>query len=302
MYYPILRGKQFELIALRELATKLPPKSVTPFIEPVRTNLKPLTATIECLFEQGIVPVIVVNPSLGDFSKSEINLTDSLNKAVKNKYIPCIKISTKRKISEEIQQSINNETAVFLEGSIDKTTIALINDAKFTFINTERVSTAAIPLLKNLIIYKDSFDKQSRNADYEESSFYSNTHVDYKKTANAIGFGDFTILSEDYSESGGPAYVVTIHLSYIDGEQFDSMYVRHFSSFNDDSPTNPGGKFSDALRKLTTYVDDNPQKFYKSTGLTGLLDLNAKPFPGLGVVKKMSLKHHIETIADYIGG
>lgn len=301
MYYPILRGKQFELIALRELAEKLSPETVTPLIEPVRSNLKPLTATIECLYDQGITPVIVVNPTLGDFSKLEVNLSDTLNKAVKNKFIPCIKISPKRKISEETQRHINNETAVFIEGSIDRTTIALINDAKFTFVNTDKVSSAAIPLLRNLILYRDSFDKQSRNADYEDCSFYSNSHVDYKQTTNAIGFGDFTILSEDYSESGGPAYVVTIHLSYIDGEQFDSMYVCHFSSFNDDSPTNPGGKFRDALQKLIKNVNENPRKFYNSSGLTGLLSLSDKPFPGLGIVKKMSLKHHIETIADYIG-
>jgi hypothetical protein len=39
MYYPILRARQFELIALRELAeNKKTQKFVTPILEPVRTS------------------------------------------------------------------------------------------------------------------------------------------------------------------------------------------------------------------------------------------------------------------------
>ncbi|WP_372028966.1 sce7725 family protein [Pseudomonas kurunegalensis] len=302
MYYPILRGKQFELIALRELAERLNPESVTPVIEPVRNNLKPLITTIDCLHSKGITPIIVTNPSLGDFARSQTDLSQELQSLAKDKFTPCIKVSTKHKATDETLRKINGETALYIEGSADKSFIALSNDAKLTLINTDKLPTNALSQFKNIVVYKNSFNKQVRNADYEELSFYSNAHIEFNNYKNAVGFGDFTILSEDYIESGGPAYVVTIHLSYIDDEEFDSMFVRHFSSFDDESPTNPGGKFSDALSKLITYVSDNPKKFYQSTGLDGLLDLGTKPFPGLGVVKKLSLKHHIETLSDFIEG
>lgn len=71
MYYPILRGKQFELIALRELAANISPELIRPVIEPVRGNLAPLHKTIEALNKSGIKPLVIINPSIGDFSKSE---------------------------------------------------------------------------------------------------------------------------------------------------------------------------------------------------------------------------------------
>ena len=37
------------------------------------------------------------------------------------------------------------------------------------------------------------------------------------------GFGDFLIVGEDYSEAGGPACAVAIHLTFIDPDQNNSM-------------------------------------------------------------------------------
>ena len=64
------------------------------------------------------------------------------------------------------------------------------------------------------------------------------------------GFGDFLIVGDEYSESGGPAYTIAIHLTYIDFDQDEAMHVRHFLSDRQDTPKDPGGKFSEALTKL----------------------------------------------------
>jgi len=61
MYYPILRGKINELLALRELAS-LQLKFYTPVIEPVKKDIKALTKTINTLNENGIVPYIIISP------------------------------------------------------------------------------------------------------------------------------------------------------------------------------------------------------------------------------------------------
>lgn len=63
MYYPILRGKQFELIALRELAGHIQPDVIRPVIEPVRGNLAPIIKTLEALSESGIVPLVIMTRS-----------------------------------------------------------------------------------------------------------------------------------------------------------------------------------------------------------------------------------------------
>lgn len=302
MYYPILRGKQFELTALRELTNDLKAKNVTPLIEPVRKNLKPLITTIEMLAATGISPVIIINPSLGDFAKENLEYKSLLESAAGGKFIPCIKLRSSTDPALSLIEQFNNEAAIYIEHGVDKTLLSAIHGAPLVFVNKDKLVPGALALMKNVVLYRNSFDKQSRNADYNERSFYSTLHLEYKSIPQAVGFGDFTILSEEYSESGGPAYVVTIHLSYIDSEEFESMYVRHFSSYDDESPTDPGGKFKDALKKLVVYVTKHEASFVKTTGLNGLLLLDGKPFPGLGQVKKLSLKHHIETISSFIQG
>lgn len=50
MYFPYLRGKQFELIALRELvALPLDANRVVPIIEPVKRNLKSIETALKAL-------------------------------------------------------------------------------------------------------------------------------------------------------------------------------------------------------------------------------------------------------------
>ena len=69
MYYPILRGKQNELLALRELVEANVLGNYTPIIEPVKNNFFFLIKAIEELNKKGIEPVVIVNPDKGDFKK-----------------------------------------------------------------------------------------------------------------------------------------------------------------------------------------------------------------------------------------
>lgn len=113
------------------------------------------------------------------------------------------------------------------------------------------------------------------------------------------GFGDYLIVGDDYSEAGGPAYAVAIHLTFLDAD--DDMFIYHFISDQTDSPTDPGGKFLEALTKLVKKLKDKKSLVYKSKAYSEYLDLFEKQhYPGLGYVKKLSMQHHIELIADYI--
>ena len=49
MYYPYFRGKQFELITIREMAPLLAEKDFVPLIEPVRESLGGLKRTLEAI-------------------------------------------------------------------------------------------------------------------------------------------------------------------------------------------------------------------------------------------------------------
>ena len=134
-------------------------------------------------------------------------------------------------------------------------------------------------------------------------SAFSHWHVTFRNTPNAVGFGDYTIMAPDFSENGGPAYVVTIHLSYINKDQYDEMYVKHYSSYDDNSPTNPGGKFINALSSAVKDITSTPSIFYKTMATKELISLyKNRHYPGLGQIKKLSIMHHIETLCDYLEG
>jgi hypothetical protein len=303
MYYPILRGKQFELIAIRELADSIDKSFFCPVIEPVRNNTKPLKKTLEVLSEKGIKPLLIINPDIGNFSNEDDPLSFISDiKDYANFYTPCVKVNNQDDIYEISKYSLEVEdVAVFVAGSIDKKMLSHLALAKCVLVDREKIHPGALAKLERVVLYSDSFDKKTRNADYSETSFFSTLHTEWQSFSGAIGFGDYTILSQDYTEAGGPAYVVTIHLSYIDEESFDSMRVRHFTSYDDESPANPGGKFKNALHKLCDYVESNPDEFYMTSGLREFIYLKDSSFPGLGHVKKLSMKHHIETTCRYIG-
>jgi hypothetical protein len=65
MYHPFFRGKQFELITVRETATLLAKSKFVPIIEPVKEGLSTLEKTLKTLCEAGGNAVIIVNPSYG---------------------------------------------------------------------------------------------------------------------------------------------------------------------------------------------------------------------------------------------
>ncbi len=65
MYFPYLRGRQFELIALRELAEKgVLSSRITPIIEPVKLS-STLVKTIETYGENSKQIAIITNPKVG---------------------------------------------------------------------------------------------------------------------------------------------------------------------------------------------------------------------------------------------
>ena len=75
MYFPYLRSKQFELIALREFAVKYPHTShVTPIIEPVKSTFSSLSKAVEALFKWELPFALILNPQEGDFRRDSKNI------------------------------------------------------------------------------------------------------------------------------------------------------------------------------------------------------------------------------------
>ena len=140
--------------------------------------------------------------------------------------------------------------------------------------------------------------KAKRNVDYIESpdELFSRNHLVYRKRGY-VGFSDYSIVGDAYEESGFAPLAVAIHILYFG--QKSELRVHHFVSESNENISDPARKFAEAMQNLLSW--ENFDIIPKTKGLQNLLDYysNGK-FPGLGVIKKCSIMHHLELIGKYL--
>lgn len=306
MYYPILKGKQYELAAINELVVSLPLGNVCPILEPVNSNLAGIAKTISELSGVGVTPWVVINPSQRDFRGAGTDITHLLVSSLSSvssgagAFIPCVKVSgPSDHLAISLLRNFPNKFVAYVEGAIDLSLSKDLARASIVALNPYKVEYPLWASIPSVVLFRDGFEKKSRNLDYPSESFYSPLHIDYKAHPNAIGFGDYTIVSERFSEGGGPAYVVTLHLSYHDLSRSGHMYMSHFSSFSDtNNQSDIAGKFREALDLLMTHHHGHPGKYLNTHGMQAFSALHAsRHYPNLGIVKKHAIKHHVQTLS-----
>lgn len=314
MYCPYFRGKQFELTTIRETAKLMAGAGFVPIIEPVKEALKGLEKTLQAICESGGQAIVIVNPYYGDHQDDGTDIT----KLLQSDYNGNEKISAGILLRNNV--SLNLAKAAYQEHKDHKPTFV---HAGFTSQkDLAQYLGGDLPASRHVFVeqhantlYRKHFDgskrtlvrdgfRRLRNAEYAKVPFeeFSELHLTYASDLNMDGFGDFLIVGDSYSESGGPAYAVAIHLTFIDPDKDDVMYVYHFVSSTNDTPTDPAGKFAQALKELIDKLNAGDSKLLETQAIKEFRDLHAKGhFPGLGYVKKLSMKHHIETLAGYLG-
>lgn len=308
-YYPYFRGKQFELITIREMADVLAKKNIIPVIEPVRESLGGLNKTLKTVCNADGDAIVIVNPFHGDHQDDGTSITDLLQKEFKSggNIFAGILLRSDMTVDEVItcyNQHAEHQPILIHAGFTDPKTLAKrLEDDMPGLTNVFIEDNAKLLYRKHFdqskrILIRDGF-KRLRNADYSLMEEFSDLHVTYGDHGME-GFGDFLIVGDAYSESGGPAYAVAIHITFIDPDNDDVMYVYHFVSDTRNTPTDPAGKFAQALTKLITKLDSGTSNITETEAIKEFREFHAKGhFPGLGYVKKLSMKHHIETLASY---
>lgn len=309
MYYPYFRGKQFELITIRESAPLLANQDFIPIIEPVRESLSSLKKTLNAICSADGKAILIVNPFHGDHSEDGTGILTMLQESFRsNDAIRAGILLRSSMMIDEVTACIDrykaHDPVIVHAGFTEPRALAEhLGDDIGGMCNVFVEDHAKILYRKHFegstrILIRDGFKRQ-RNADYPLIEEFSELHVTYSELGMA-GFGDFLIVGDNYSESGGPAYAVAIHLTFIDPDKDDVMYIYHFVSETRDTPTDPAGKFSQALAKLVEKLDSGHSKLCETKAIAEFRDLHKKGhFPGLGYVKKLSMKHHIETLAAY---
>jgi hypothetical protein len=310
MYHPYFRGKQFELITVRESAGDLAEAQFVPIIEPVREALNGLQRTIQAVCDAGGSAIVVVNPYHGDHAEAGAGISALLAGAFSECETIAAGILLKKDMTVDqamavYQQHSDHHRVLIHDGFSDGAGIADALGDDMTEVKHVFFGSCGLLYRRHFqgatrILLGDGFVRR-RNRDYPAVEPFSDLHVTYADQGGD-GFGDFLTVGDDYSESGGPAYAVAIHLTFIDPTKDDAMFIYHFVSETQDTPADPAGKFGEALALLMAKLDEPDHHLIESSAIAEFRDLAARGhFPGLGYIKKLSMKHHLETLADYLG-
>lgn len=310
MYYPYFRGKQNELIAIRDNAALLKQAGFVPIIEPVKESLGGLSKALKEVIEHQGESVVIVNPFHGDHSNNSGDIVELLQGEFKDsEFIHAGLLLTEDLSIEDVLTMYNqfdgHRTAFIHAGFSEAKALseALGDDlGKTTHVFHEdqcgKLYRRHFKDSYKRVLIRDGFIKR-KNREHPAIEFFSDLHVTYTEEG-MDGFSDFLIVGDDYSESGGPAYAVAIHITFIDEDKDCEMHIHHFLSIRKDDPKDPAGKFAEALDKLVKDVKSGHSKITRTDAIREFIGLHERQhFPGLGYVKKLSMQHHLETLAEY---
>ena len=210
MYYPYLRGRQFELIALREYAFQ--PRdnnNIIPIIEPVRKTFNSMKLALPKLIENKVKFALILNPQVGEIKNKKdiiLSLKDELSD--NSKWIPAYILKNNfSEILNQIKEFSFSEVMVVCSESTDTSdsyfdTLVLSQNVKYVVSNENRTLKRKLSNKgKDIIRLDDNFNAQRRNSDYlmmpEEK--FSEEHLFYKEDGYN-GFSDFTPLLSEFTE------------------------------------------------------------------------------------------------------
>lgn len=310
MYFPYFRGKQYELVLLKEQAGQiLKNGNIVPIIEPVKKNLKPLQRTLEQFEKNKISHVLVANPQVGDFSNNNKKLEEFLLYGANQDLVTIGIVVTASSTLGDLQKLLdlykNYKIAIIHRGFLDTAELRSLLERYtkniqfniFVSYGNEKRYRRKFKDIGKGIVLRDGF-KREKNALYKDEEPFSDLHLEFIEE-NLDGFGDFLIVGDDYSDSGGPAWAVAIHMTYLKESEDNEMFIKHYKSDRRDDNKDVGGKFIEALKYLVE--DEKRHHLYNTKASQEYMELYEKKlFRGLGYVKKLSMQNHLEIIAKFL--
>lgn len=311
MYLPIIRGRQYDLLALRELKQKRRlSNKIIPIIEPVKLN-STLLSTISTFEENESKLVVISNPKVGSL-KGELSIPSI--------YMQYKEIMQKRSViighyfgkdSKEVIERLVQDFDISLDN------LAIIHSERSLINNYKEIFGDRIPLFniipsdvsfrrqlkdQRLVGLADKFNKLPRNADYLdlEMESFSEEHL-YFREEGYIGFSDYSIIGQEYNESGFAPLAVVIHIVYPNPD--NALEIMHFVSKSNYDTSDPAGKFFEALEKLIKWYTKNYSTDERMDTLAMqnfIKYYNEGTYPGLPTIKKLSIMHHLELVGKLL--
>ena len=309
MYFPIFRGRQFELLALREcINNNILSNKITPIVEPVKAS-STYTKTIDSFIKANRSIAIIRNPQVGSWIKdlkkeSNIRICEQSLEQLKNSnVISSYYVTSKldKIIEHAAEKGISISSLLLLCNNPEYVDnyIQVIGDNTPLYNVIPDKSDFRRRIRKNRVMCEDHFPKQTRNIDYSDigDEFFSSDHLYYADDGYE-GFSDYSVVGEEYNETGFAPYAVAMHTVYFAYKNI--LRIAHFVSDSNDDISDPARKFAEAVEKLVIW---NKNMKLNTVGIKEFeTAYKNKTYPGLGVVKKYSIMHHLELMSKYLDG
>lgn len=305
MYMPYLHGKQEELLAVAELSPTLP-AYVVPIIKPVNTDATRTANRLARIAANARVSVIT-NSDRGPNRRppTYAEVVQMLGGPVLAPYsanlLPAFEIRAGTPISdfEAFCRQFSGQQCVVIhkrhtygERQLERGVRLLATPPAHVFVEpgVAAAQFASLPGVAHIVL-RDGFIACERNQDYPNSSAFDAVAFEYA-ARGFQGFGDYCLIGDNYSATGGPARAVALHLSEVSGQ---TLVTNHFVSTSTNVDTRT--MYFEALDALVAFTGALPRGRMNTQGVRQYLqsDVNRR-FPNLGPPKRWSTMHHIEMV------
>lgn len=296
-YYPYLRGRMYDLMALKELCESGQlSKKIVPIIEPVRDS-KELQQTVKAFIKAKQPFSVIANPQVSIYGLNDTKLyplpaVDNLSF-----YHPSAILAADFS-SDFLKTALNQHSLLIVRNyellkAYEKTQVLLHVDnvlipdvARIHELVKDKATLLADPLtfVRHVEDYADLEDE------FFEPAYW------YRQVDNYQGFGDYSMVGHVYFDKGMPSRAIALHLIYV--TENGSLRIHHFVSDSNERMSGQKDKFFEALNKLIAWSKENIHGLNDTPALQDLLAYAQQDkFPGLGTVKKLSLMHHFQLMS-----
>jgi hypothetical protein len=307
MYTPYLRGRQEELLAIRDFGETLPP-TVLPIFKPTSANSR-AAGRYSDIADAGIRFALILNSDDGQPPPSveEVrSLIDGRLAEYPDEVMPALELRSGMPItilSEFVGVYADRERMIIHKAhtfGADQVVAALdgVTDLIHVFVTpgTPSALQTNVPASKRVLL-RDGFELKPRNGDYPPQSSFDDLAWTYQELG-FDGFGDFSTVGDRFAPGGGRANHVALHLT----EPSDRALIsNHFISTSAGPDGDNTSKYFEALRQMTSYTGIPARPPFDTAGAMNFIDTaDPEHYPGLGCAKRWSIMHHTELMSRII--
>ena len=304
MYFPYLRGKQYEVLAVRGLGF-LSSNRIIPVFEPTNLSVETFNR-FRHIANNGVKFSVIVNSNSGQpppALATTIQVLKDLESRLPGVVLPAFEIRAGQHVSDvrDFARTFASQQCILVHRNHTHSKTELrkaLSPLSRPAVQILLDGGASLDVVKALpavgkVLLRDGFNRCARNADYPNRSNFDDLLYTYR-SRGFDGFSDFSIVGDVYSPGGGAAKHVAIHLTEL---ETTTIVANHFVSRTPPQKGNDQAKYFSALGLLVSHTGTPPSADLDTQGVREYHQSNSpKHYPGLGKLKQWSIMHHMEII------